>query len=175
MYLKFGLVKLYKEGANHKDQILSIAKPLDYVSLLTVFTNATYQYSIAAIEDSIICSFNAETIRNMVRNNAEFGLSILEKVGKTYDEIIRSNFALRTKQVRGRIAYILLNFADSIYKKNDFELPVSRREIAELINMTTENVIRILSEFRKDEIINIDGKRIQILDPVKLKKISDLG
>jgi CRP/FNR family transcriptional regulator len=54
-------------------------------------------------------------------------------------------------------------------------LPVSRKEIAELIGMTTENVIRILSEFRKEKIIKINGKEIEIVDFERLKMISDRG
>ena len=175
MYLKFGLVKMYKNGTNNRDQIISIAQPRDYVSLLTVFSNTTHQYSIAAIEDSIICSFPAEPFKKLIQNNADFGLSILEKVSHTSDDIINDTFEIRKKHLRGKIAYILLNFANNIYHKETFDLPISRREIAELIEMTTENVIRILSEFRKDGIIGIDGKTISILDMKRLEKISDLG
>lgn len=175
MYLKFGLVKMFKNSTNNRDQIISIAQPRDYVSLLTVFSNTTHQYSIAAIEDSIICSFSAEPFKELIQNNADFGLSILEKVSRTSDEIIHDTFEIRKKQLRGRIAYILLNFSENIYHKETFELPISRREIAELIEMTTENVIRILSEFRKDQIIGIDGKKIIIQDMERLKKISELG
>jgi hypothetical protein len=41
--------------------------------------------------------------------------------------------------------------------------------------MSTENVIRILSEFRKDGIINIEGKFITINQPGRLQKIYELG
>ena len=56
-----------------------------------------------------------------------------------------------------------------------FELPVSRREIAEYIGMTTENVIRTLSEFRRDKLIKINGKEIEIADYDTLEKISNFG
>jgi CRP/FNR family transcriptional regulator len=54
-------------------------------------------------------------------------------------------------------------------------LPISRKEIGELINMTTENVIRILSEFRKDGLVRIDGKNIEILNKELLEKLSKSG
>ncbi|MCD6200582.1 MAG: winged helix-turn-helix domain-containing protein, partial [Bacteroidales bacterium] len=50
-----------------------------------------------------------------------------------------------------------------------------RKEIAELIHMRTENVIRILSEFRKDRIIEIEGKLIRILEKDKLQQIAEYG
>jgi len=53
--------------------------------------------------------------------------------------------------------------------------PLSRKEIAELIDMSTENVIRILSEFRKDNIIRIDGSCIEILNIGQLERICRFG
>jgi CRP/FNR family transcriptional regulator len=175
MYLKFGLVKLFIRGNSNRDQIIRIARPLDYVSLLSVFTNSTYKYSISAIEDSIICAFKAENFKELVNRNANFGLSILEKISNASDEIIKTTYQIKKKHLRGRIAYILIYFSTTIYNQDSFELPISRREIAELIEMTTENVIRILSEFRKDRLISIDGKRIGILNMEMLKMISELG
>ena len=61
------------------------------------------------------------------------------------------------------------------YNSNIFELPVSRKEIGEFIDMTTENVIRTLSEFRKDNIIKINGKIIEIIDLSRLMQICEFG
>ena len=57
-----------------------------------------------------------------------------------------------------------------IYNRDNFELPIARREIAEYIGMTTENVIRTLSEFKKDKIIRTVGKSIYIIDKKRLKE-----
>ncbi|MFC2087723.1 Crp/Fnr family transcriptional regulator [Bacteroidota bacterium] len=89
--------------------------------------------------------------------------------------LISESFEIKKRHLRGRIAYILLIFANEIYFKDEFELPVSRKEIAEFIGITTENVIRTLSEFRKDNLIKIYGKLIKIIDKERLKRISDLG
>ena len=90
-------------------------------------------------------------------------------------KVINNFIKLSSRNLRGRLAYIILNFSDNIYKTDSFDLPLSRKEIAELIGMTVENVIRILSEFKKDGIINIDGKSIDILDKKKLQMISEFG
>jgi CRP-like cAMP-binding protein len=44
-----------------------------------------------------------------------------------------------------------------------------------LIDIRTENVVRILSEFRKDQLIGIEGKKIEIKNKPMLEKISELG
>jgi len=91
------------------------------------------------------------------------------------NKIINTMLELRRRRLMGRITYILLFFSNSIYKNFKFEIPISRKEIAEFIGKTTENVIKALSELRKNNIINISGKTIEIIDINKLQKISELS
>jgi len=175
LYLKEGLVKLYKESPGYKSQIISIAKPLDFISLLSIFSNSTYKYSVSALEETVVCSIRLEAFQDVISKNGKFGFEILSKMSKMYDDILEARFEINRKHLRGRIAFILLYFSNHIYHSDEFELPISRREIAELIEMTTENVIRILSEFRKDGILKIDGKRIQLLEPERIENICKLG
>jgi CRP-like cAMP-binding protein len=175
LYLKSGLVKLFKHNENESDQIISIARPFDFIGLLSVFSDQQYNYSVTALEDTVVCTMDLDAVKDLVRHNGKFALTILEKISKTSDSIIKRNLEIGKKNLKGRIAYILLFFANNVYESDTFELPVSRKEIAEWIEMTTENVIRALSEFRKDQIINIKGKTIEILDAKRLQKISELG
>ncbi len=174
-YLKKGLVKLHKIGKDGKDHIISIAQPNDFISLLSVFSKPEYEYTITAIEDSFVCIIKLDFLNKLIKENGEFSITILKKMSETYNNIINTRFMISNKHLRGRIAYIILFFSEIIYNNTKFELPLSRREIGELINMTTENVIRILSEFRKDKVINIDGKIIEIINGDFLKKICLAG
>ncbi len=175
IYLKEGLVKLYKAAEGRHEHIISIAKPMDFIGLLTIFSNANYRYSIQAVEDSSLCFIKLDTIKTIIKQNGQFALSILEKMSSISDHVLKSQIDLSGKQLRGRIAYILLMFSDQIYRSVKFELPISRKELGDLIDMRTENVIRILSEFRKDGILRIEGKTIEILNIELLRKISELG
>ena len=175
LYLKRGLVKLVKKGENQKERIISIARPMDFVSLLSTFSEKKYNYSISALEESTVCTINLESMKEVVKQNGAFALELLELITRSSNFVIQSTYDIDDKHLRGRIAYILLWFSQKIYHKLKFELPISRKEIGELINMTTENVIRILSEFRKDEIIKIDGKGIEILKLDLLERLSKSG
>jgi len=175
IYLKSGLVKIYRKSPSGKEQILNIATPMEFVSLLSVFSETQYKFSICALDDTTVCMIDLETVRKLILSNGAFGLGIMEKMSKNADKIILQNLSLNMKQLRGRIAYILLLFANDIYKSDSFDLPVSRKEIAQLIDMTTENVIRILSEFRKDGLIRINGKNIEIVNKKMIEQISEHG
>jgi len=175
LYLQKGLVKLLTTEKNEKEHIISIAKPADFIGLLSIFSNQKQLYTITAIERSVVCFVDLKVIKQLIKNNGAFALDFMEKISRVSDDVIYTRMNINTKQLRGRIAYILLFFANHIYNKNAFELPVSRKEIAQLIDMSTENVIRILSEFRKDNILSIEGKHITIHAPERLQRIYDLG
>jgi len=175
LYLKNGLVKLVRTSINNKERIISIARPLDFVSLISTFSDKEYNYSIWALEKSVVCSIQLERMKDVIRKNGAFALELMEHISRSSNFVLQATYAIDNKQLRGRIAYILLWFAQKIYRKDAFDLPISRREMGELINMTTENVIRILSEFRKDGIIKIDGKNISITNMEILEKISKSG
>lgn len=171
-YLKSGLVKLVRNTDDKNEQIICFARPLDFVSLLSIFSETYHQYSVIALEDSEICSLYLDEVKEMAMQNGRFALSLAEKINRASDNIILTMLNIRQRRLLGRIAYILLYFANEVYKSDVFDMPVSRKEIAEFIGMTTENVIRTLSEFRQDKIIRINGKTIEIADKEKLVHIS---
>ena len=164
VYIHTGLVKLSKRNNDGQTQILSIAQPLDYVGLLSVFSNTTYQYSITAIETSSVCFINLESVKDTIKSNGDFALDFVAKMSKASDEIIFYRQMLSKKGLKEKIAFILLFFSNEIYKSSMFEFPISRQEIADIVGARAENVIRIISDFKKKKIINSRGQKIEILD-----------
>jgi len=175
MYLKSGLVKLYRSDPVGKEQIITISKPMDYVSLLSVFSTTEYQYSVTALEDSVTCNLDLEDIRALIISDGRLALDLLNKMSRVADKIILDSMDIRKKHLRGRVAHLLIYFSTQVYFAEEFELPLTRKEMAEYVGMTTENVIRVLSEFRKDGILKIYGKTILIVQDEVLKSIAEFG
>jgi len=175
IYLKSGLVKYFAILPDGKSQIISIARPFDKISLLTIFSEQNRLYNLTAIENSDVCFIPLKEIKKLIITNGEFAYDFVSKLTKASNELIERFMIINSKNLRGRIAHVLLDFAVNIYKKDIFELPVSRKEIGEIIGMTTENVIRTLSEFRKEKLIKINGKEIEIIEKERLKKIALYG
>jgi CRP/FNR family transcriptional regulator len=174
-YLKSGLLKLFKTMPNGKDQIITIAGRFDFVSLLGVFTIAHQTYSVAALEDSVVCHIDIREIKQIVKNNGLFSLNLMERIGMISNKIIQESMDIRRRNTHGKVAYILLKMSRELFMNQTFNLPVSRREMAEYIGMTTENVIRTMAQFRKDKIIRINGREIEIIDMESLDRISSFG
>jgi len=175
LYLRKGMVKLFKTDKRGKEQILSINKPGDFVNLLTIFSKTNYKYGIEAIGDTLVCDVDLVVLEHIISANSGFAMRVLNRMSNISEEIIENRFELGQKQLKGRVATILLYFSDDIYHKHTFELPITRREIGELITMTTENTIRAFSEFKRDGLISIQNRTIAIRDYERLKTIAKSG
>lgn len=174
-YLKQGLVKLYKKSINGEEQIITIAKPFEFVSNTHVFTENHYQYSLAALEDSVACCIKVGLIKEMIEKNGSFALKLITVLSESSEKIITQGLEIRNRNLAGRVAFVLEYLSKEIYHSKVFDLPVSRREIADFISMSTANVIRTFSEFKRDGIINTYGRTIDIIDMQKLEMISKRG
>ena len=174
-YLKSGLVKLYRRTPTGEEQVITITRPFEFVSNMSIFSEERYQYSVSALEDSVVCMVKLDFIKELFLKNGGFAMGLLTKISKINDKIISQTLDIRQKNLIGRVAFVLLYFTNEIYKSRVFDLPVSRKEIADYIGMSTANVIRTLSEFKKEGIIRVFGKTIEVVDVGKLESISKHG
>ncbi|MDX9725795.1 MAG: Crp/Fnr family transcriptional regulator [Bacteroidales bacterium] len=174
-YLKTGLVKLYRRSPAGEEQVITITRPFEFVSNLSIFSEERYRYSVSALEDSVVCSVRLDFVKELFRGNGEFAIGLITRISKINDKIISQTLDIRQKNLAGRVAYVLLYFMEDIYKSRVFDLPVSRKEIADYIGMSSANVIRTLSDFKRDGIIKVFGKTIEIDNIQKLEIISKRG
>jgi CRP-like cAMP-binding protein len=174
-YLKSGLVKLYRRSSVGEEQVITITRPFEFVSNMSIFSEERYQYSVSALEDSVVCVVKLDFIKGLFLKNGSFAMGLLTKISKINDKIINQTLDIRQKNLVGRVAFVLLYFTKEIYNTRVFDIPVSRKEIADYIGMSTANVIRTLSDFKREGIIKIFGKTIEIVDIAKLEILSKRG
>lgn len=174
-YLKTGLVKVFRRTSSGDEQIVTITRPFEFVSNMNVFSGNNYRYSVSALEDSVVCNISPDYIKSLFMKNGAFSMMLLTRIAEVNEKIIEQTLDLRQKNLIGRIAYSLLYFSGEIYNSRIFDLPVSRKEIADYIGMSTANVIRTLSDFKKEGIIRVYGKTIEISDVEKLEILSKRG
>jgi len=175
MYIEKGLAKVYLDnGVN--SLVLKIIPDGNLVGLASVSEEFnTYQYSAMAYIDTKVIQIDVNTFRELVRHNPDFAKEIIDILSSNSVQIYGRFFCLTYKQSFGRLADILICLSDRIYKKSEFELPLSRKELAELTGMSSETVIRALKKFQADGIIRTYGKCIEVIDYERLKQISERG
>ena len=82
---------------------------------------------------------------------------------------------LSQKQMHGRIADALIYLTSEIYKSATIGSEISRQDMADYTGMTKDSAIRILKEFERDLIINLAGRKIEVVDTARLEDISSKG
>ena len=169
-----GIVKSYMEVHN-KNLIISILPVGSFIGLTSLSVDNVFHYSTKALVDTDIYSYDINVFKNVMRQNALFATEITDITHHNMVMLYDRFFSLTQKQLHGRLADILLCLSHKIYKSLDFELFMSRKDLAELTGMSTESAIRILKDLKDDNIIDISGKRIKILELEKLKRISVTG
>jgi CRP/FNR family transcriptional regulator, polysaccharide utilization system transcription regulator len=175
MFVKSGLVKIFKEGRNGKFIILKVAVDNDFLGLLSIYGGDTHHYSSSAIQLSQICFVDINVFNRILSQNGEFAAKIIHRIANDGLFIFDRLMSQSHKQLPGRIADVILYFSDKIYKNDEFEFPFTRRELAELAGTTKESFIRTLAEFKHDKIINLEGSNVKINSKKIVKTLSELG
>ena len=176
--LSEGKVKVFKEGVGGREQIVRLAKPIGFIGYRALFAEENHYASAVAIEDSTVCTVNRDALYTLLRLNSELSISIIKSFAMELGFSYFRTVTLTQKHIRGRLAESLLFLKDTYgFEKDEKTIKVylSREDIANLSNMTTSNAIRTLSAFATEAVISIDGRKIKVLDIVKLERISDLG
>ncbi len=175
MFVKSGLIKIFKEGRNNKYIILKIAVPGDFLGLMSIYGSDTHQYSASAIQPSEICFVDKDIFNKILQTNGEFTLYIINLISNDGLFIFNRLMSQSHKQLPGRIADVILYFSEVLFKSNEFEFPFTRRELAELAGTTKESFIRTLAEFKHDKIIDLEGAKVTINSMNIIKTLSQLG
>ncbi len=175
MYLQSGMVKVYKEMPDGSKLILNIFTAGNLIGLPFLFKNQVLDYSVSAIEETIICAIDRKAFEKLIHENGNFAAEVVNQLNNctlyNYGRIV----SLTHKQLNGRFADTLLFLSKQIYKTNNFKLTLSRKDLAEYTGVSVMSIIRVIKDFKQDGIIDIQGNLLEILKPEMLEQISKTG
>jgi len=176
--LQEGKVRIYKEGVGQRQQIIRLLKPYDIFGYRACIAGDAYNASASAFEDCKAYRLPREAFVHLVRTNGTLCYEIMQTMAQdlAISEIQTVN--LTQKHIRGRLAESLLLLLKNYGYEEDgltLAMPLPREDLANMSNMTTSNAIRTLSQFAQEGLVEIKGRRVQILDKEELEHISRLG
>ena len=174
IYIKNGLVKIHISGPM-REQILKIAKGPTYLGIPTTLGDKINHYSATALTESKVCFIDINTFKNFIATNSDFAYEIIVDLCKNELSQYKCCVNQLQKQSSGRIAEALLFFANEIFENDKFTLPLNRSDFGDLTGCSRENVSRTLTDFNKEGLIKIDGKKIEIIKEDSLEWISKNG
>ena len=174
LYVIEGLVKMYIEGPD-KNIIIKLLNSDDYIGLTSLFGDDTYYFTAVALKETKVCIINREGIKDLITLSCDFSRELSNWYCKNYNIMLTKCLNLGLRQLNGKLANTLLYLNREEFKEIDIFSYISRKDLAELSGMSMESVVRILSEFRDEKIIEIKGKKIEIMDLERLKIINQRG
>jgi CRP-like cAMP-binding protein len=171
-----GIIKVFKTGFDGKEQIIRFAKPGDIIAYRSVLSNEPACTSARVIEDCQACFIPSEILIKLVKTNSNFAYEILKLACHELGEANAFITDIAQKTVRERLAEIILLLDNDfgLDSQNYLQISLTREELANIVGTATESVIRLLSEFKTDRLIELSGRKIRILNRKGLEKISNV-
>jgi CRP-like cAMP-binding protein len=171
-----GKIKIFQIGAEGKEQIIRFAKEGDIIGYRALLSEEPLSASAATLEEATLCFIPKSQIFKVLQENPNFNFKMLKLLSHELGEAARIITDLAQKPVRERLAESLLLLKDTfdLDEEKNIQVKLSREELANIIGTATESVIRLLSEFKKDKLIDVDGRNIKLLNIPGLKRTANI-
>ncbi|MEM9053517.1 MAG: Crp/Fnr family transcriptional regulator, partial [Bacteroidota bacterium] len=172
-----GRIKVYRIGIDGKEQITKISAAGDLLGYKALISQQHYHVSAEALDDCMICFIPKEDFLELLKPGGSFYMDILKAVCEENGLMAEKMTEMAQRSVRQRVALTLLMLRDTYGIEQDqegeIEINLTREDLANIVGTATESLIRLLNEFKKDELIETQGRKIRILDPQGLAKASE--
>lgn len=168
-----GKIKLYQIGASGREQIVRLAKEGDVLGYRALISGEVYNASAAAIEDSLICFIPRKTFFDLLQVNSELSTRVMQLLSHDLKSAETRITGLAQKPVRERLAETLLMLQQFYGTEKDgatINATLTREDMANIVGTATETAIRLLSEFKSEKLIDLEGKKIKVLNHDRLLK-----
>lgn len=174
-----GKIKLYKTGIDGRQQIVRIASNGDLLGYRSLFSDEPYSATAEVLEDAHICCIDKNAFFPVLAKYPELSLNIIKKLAMELRHAEDLATSMAQKSVRERMAELLLILKETYGRETkkgiQIDLRLSREEMAEMIGVTQETAIRLLSEFKQDGLIEVKERDITILDHRRLLTTAHLS
>jgi CRP/FNR family transcriptional regulator len=176
-FLCQGRVKLYKSSIDGKEQLLHIVYPGETFAEAAMFEGSSYPATAQVMDDSKLLFIDKNGFLGLLKGHPEIGLRMLGNISKYLHHFIRLVEDLSLKEVSSRVAKYFLDVMNRegipIEDGIEFRLEMARSDVAARLGTVRETLSRTLRRLRDKAVIEVDGKKIRILDKDALEKIAE--
>ncbi|TAF73758.1 MAG: Crp/Fnr family transcriptional regulator [Flavobacterium sp.] len=169
-FIKKGKVKTIKTGINGREQIVRFTKDGDTVGFRGFGTSKRYLIGAYALVDTVLCNFSNEVMLEILHTVPEFTYDLMlfyaEELNKSENNIRKIAHMNVRERVIDSLLYIHRKFGQT---DGTIDIALSRKEIADFAGTTEEQVTRMISSLKKEQLIETTGKRIGLLNITKLR------
>ncbi|MGB3942777.1 MAG: Crp/Fnr family transcriptional regulator [Candidatus Manganitrophaceae bacterium] len=170
--LCFGSVKLVQSSKTGKQQILNVVSPGELIEKSLLFHAGRHSATAQALERSEASFFYRDEFLEALKSNNHLAINLIKVLSQEVENIQERTRQLLFKSAKERLADTLLTLGKKHGEKQDrdilIDLDLKREELAEMIGVEPETVVRLLALLKKEKLIRFDGRKIFIIDEQKL-------
>jgi len=170
-----GFAKMYIEGDHGRNLVLDFINPPRLIGGPGAQIQGKHKYSVVALRETLACFIDLESFRKVFASSTKFAEQFLIHCSGNYLAALDRMVGISQKQMHGRMADALIYLSKDIYNSKTIGEEISRKDIAEYTCMSKDSAIRVLKEFERDQILNLHGKQVKVLDFDRLREIADKG
>jgi CRP/FNR family transcriptional regulator, polysaccharide utilization system transcription regulator len=171
-----GILKIYKTGIDGKEQIIRFVKKGDIIAFRSLLSQELACTTAKVIDDAVLCHIPYHTLLFLLQNNWKFSHWMIQILCRELREANDYITDIAQKTVRERLAEVLLLLKDNfdVDDSNTLQISLTREELANMVGTATESVIRLLSEFKQDGLIELKGRRVKFNDVASLRRLASV-
>ena len=166
-----GVLKSHKIDESGKELITALYKPDDFLGFTSFIDNIPYQESATAVDASELVGISKNRLKELLGQNHNVSLELMNVLTDTLSDVKEQLLQMAYSSVRKKTAQTIIQFAELLTKKPEDSIRISRNDLASVAGIATESLIRTLSSFKKEGLIEIEGRDIRILNLRKLRAI----
>ena len=166
-----GVVKTHTMDNNAKELITVLNKADDFLGFTTFGNNNPYTETATAVEDTQVVAISKGHLLDILKKSQNLSLEMINLLSDNLSEIKVQLLRMAYSSVRKKTAATILQFVEVMDVKPDAPIRISRIDLATTAGIATESLIRTLSDFKKDGLIEIDGRNIHIVDIEGLRRM----
>lgn len=172
-FLKSGKVKTYQSNNDGKEFITYLYNSGDFFGHIAIIENTEYKESAEALTDCEIVGIPKQDFLELITRNQSVANDFIKLLANNIQEKETQLAQMAYNSLRKRTADSLIMLSKK-YKddsQENFAIKISRDDLASMVGTATESLIRTLSEFKADKMIEITGSEIKIIDPKRLEHL----
>lgn len=173
--IKDGFCKLTKLNSNGKDTIVKVAKSGDLLGQRSIINEEASNLTATALEDVQVCFIPKKEMLDYFNDNNKFSLLVTRDICNHLKDADKGLADHTHKTVKERLAIVLLKLEELGGVEPDtnaLNIHLSREDLANMVGTATESCIRLLSEMKKEGLIQLSGKKIILANKAELKNLA---
>ncbi|MEO8822789.1 MAG: response regulator [Ginsengibacter sp.] len=172
-YLSSGKIRTYKINELGKELTTSLFNAGDFFGYNALLENSVYKETAETLEEAEINVIGREDFEILINNNKKVAQKFISLLAHDVSEKEEQLLSLAYNSLRKRVADAILNLSKKFKKEDaaDFIIHISREDLAHIAGTTTESLIRTLSDFRNENLIEAEAGYVKVLNENKLSEM----